>query len=132
MTRALRITMTLYGVGAVLFGLSYLLFPREMSILQGGETATPYLVATKMALGATILVAGGFAAIAAQQPVLRLVWVRFAMTIAAMLFGVSVYSGLVLYSDLWGAAVGLLIHGVFGLAMIVLYPWRRAASEATS
>lgn len=113
--------MTLYGVGAALFGLSYLLFPREMSSLQGGEIATPYLLATKMALGATILVAGAFAAIAARQPLPDLVWVRFAITIAALLFGVSVYSGLVLFSDLGQAAVGLAIHGVFGVALLVFY-----------
>lgn len=70
MIKALKITMATYGISGSIFGLLYLLAPQKaISIHSPESVATPYLIATKMALGAGILGAAFFAALAARDPI---------------------------------------------------------------
>lgn len=123
MIKALKITMAIYGIAGSLFGLFYLLAPQQAITMQSPESvATPYLIATKMALGAGILGAAFFAALAARDPIKNIQWVRFGIVNATLFLLVSLYTGFVLYEEVSQAIVGIVLHGVFGIALFVLYP----------
>ena len=118
----LRATMILYGLGNAVFGVLYLVAPDQLALIQGAESTSAYLTSTKMALGAGLAVAGVFIVIAARDPVERLLWVKFAIALAVLLSAVAWYSGLVLFDDLGQASTGVIIHGVFALLLLALYP----------
>ena len=118
----LKATMILYGLGNAVFGVLYLVAPDQLALMQGAESASAYLTSTKMALGAGLAVAGVFIVIAARDPVKRLLWVKFAIALAVLFSAVAWYSGLVLFDDLGQASTGVIIHGVFALLLLALYP----------
>lgn len=124
MTRALKTTMTIYGTTGSLFGVSYLLLPRLMSELQGAEDSSAFLVATKMALGASLVPVGVFLLIASRDPIKNIVWVRFAIMFSLLFLGVSLYSGFVLFTHFSQAWFGVTLHGVFAGLLLALYPWK--------
>jgi len=123
MLKALKIAMAAYGIGGALFGLLYLLAPQQAIVMQSPEGGTtPFLIATKMALGAGILGAGFFSALAARDPIRNIHWLRFGIVNAALFLAVALYSGFVLYEDVSQAMVGIVLHGGFGIALLALYP----------
>jgi hypothetical protein len=123
MNKALKVTMFMYGAVGALIGLAYLLVPRQAIELQSPEgSATAYLVATKMALGAAMFAGGLFVATAARDPIKHIYWVRYSILFAVLFLGVALYTGFVLHSDVEQALVGIIIHGMFSIALIALYP----------
>jgi len=121
--KALKIMMATYAISGCLFGLFYLLAPRQAIATQSPESvATPYLIATKMALGAGILAPAFFAALAARDPIKNIQWVRYGIVNAALFLSVALYTGFVLHGDVIEAIVGIVLHGGFGTALFVLYP----------
>jgi len=130
MIKALKISMATYGIIGSLFGLFYLLAPQQAIAMQSPESiATPYLIATKMALGAGILGAAFFATLAARDPIKNILWVKFAIVNAGLFSLVALYSGFVLFEGVVQAIVGIVLHGGFGIALLVLYP-RGAANQS--
>lgn len=122
MTKALTIVMATYGTVGILFGLSYLLIPEQMSELQGAEELSAFLIATKMALGASLVPVGLFIVISGRDQVRHVFGVRFAILVALLLLTVSLYAGTVLYDDFSQALGGVLLHGVFAALLLILYP----------
>lgn len=131
MTKALKITMATYGAIGILYGLSYLLIPDQMSTLQGAEVSD-FLIAIEMTLGASVLAVGIFVVIAARDPILHLLWVRFAIVFALLFFATAVYSGLALFTDFSQAMVGVILHGVFAALLLFLYPRRAQRNRENS
>lgn len=124
MTKALKVTITVYGAIGFLFGLAYLLFPRQAIAIQSSEgNPSAYLVGTKMVLGASIFAAGIFLMFAARDPIKHILWVKFAITFAVLFLAVALYSGFYLFADVRQALVGILIHGVATVALLAFYPW---------
>jgi hypothetical protein len=115
--------MTVYGIGGSLFGLFYLVFPEQSSVMQSGEAASAFLVATKMALGASLLAVGIFVAAAARDPIKNILWARFAIAFALSFLAVALYSGAVLFASFSQALLGETIHGLFAALLIAFYPW---------
>jgi hypothetical protein len=115
--------MSVYGIGGSLFGLFYLVFPEQASVMQSGEAASAYLIATKMTLGASLLAVGTFVAVAARDPIKNILWARFAIAFALSFLAVAVYSGTVLFTSFSQALVGVTIHGLFAALLIAFYPW---------
>ncbi len=118
----LKATMILYGLGNAVFGVLYLVAPDQLALMQAAESTSAYLTSTKMTLGAGLAAAGVFIVIAARDPVKRLLWVKFAIALAVLFSAVAWYSGLVLFDDLGQASTGVIIHGVFALLLLTLYP----------
>lgn len=129
MTRALKIVMATYGVGGTLFGLSYLLFAERMSELQGAEAITPYLIGTKMVLGASLVAVGTFVVGASRDPIRHVLWVRFAIVFALLFTAVSVYLGLFVKAEFSEVLDGIFIHGTFAVSLLFLYPRRNRGAE---
>lgn len=125
MTKALKVAMATYGTIGVLYGLSYLLIPERLSALQGAEEVSDFLIAIEMALGASVLAVGVFVVTAARDPVRHILWVRFAILFAMLFAATAVYSGIALFTDFSQALVGVILHGVFATALLVLYPGAR-------
>lgn len=127
--KALKITMATYAICGSLFGLFYLLAPQQAIAMQSPESvATPYLIATKMALGAGIFAPAFFAALAARDPIKNIQWLRYSIVNAALFLSVALYTGFVLHGDVIEAIVGIVIHGGFGTALFILY-LRGAATD---
>jgi hypothetical protein len=123
MNKALKVSMIVYGAVGALFGLVYILVPRQAIELQSAEVqASQYLVATKMALGAGILPTAIFGLIAARDPIKNIRWVNFILVFALLFLAVALYCGFVLYADVGQAMVGIVIHGLAVLALIGFYP----------
>lgn len=128
MTKALKIVMATYGTVGILFGVSYLLIPEQMSELQGAEEMSAFLIATKMALGAGLVPVGLFIVISGRDQARHLLGVRFAILVALLFLTVSLYAGIVLYDEFSEALGGVILHGVFGALLLILYP-RQAARD---
>jgi hypothetical protein len=124
MKKALKLAMSVYGTGGTLFGLLYLFFPRQAVAMQGSQSDSAYLVATKMALGASLVAVGIFVIIAARDPIRNILWAKFTMVFAGLFLTVALYSGFRLYEDVSQASVGIIIHGVALIALLAFYPWR--------
>ncbi|HEX6299773.1 MAG TPA: hypothetical protein VF148_04850 [Acidimicrobiia bacterium] len=124
MIKALKIVMATYGTVGILFGLSYLLMPGQMSELQGAEELSAFLIATKMALGASLVPVGLFVVISGRDPVRHVLGVRVAILVALLFTTVALYAGTVLYDEFSQALFGVMLHGVFAVALLVFYPWR--------
>ena len=121
MVKALKGTMTAYGAVGLVFGLAYVLFPRQAAELFGVEDVTPYLLSTKTALGASLVAIGIFVIIAARDPIKNSLWVKYSITFAFFFFAVAVYSIVAGYTDFAQSIVGLIIHAAFGILQIVFY-----------
>jgi len=134
MTRALKIVLATYGIGGGLFGLTYLIFPEQMAELQGAEAITPYLIGTKMVLGASLVAVGTFVVIAARDPIRHILWVRFAIVFALLFTAVSACLGLFVKAGFSEVLDGILIHGTFATLLLILYPrqTRRDGEHAPS
>jgi hypothetical protein len=125
--------MATYGIVGSIFGLLYLLAPQQAIAMQSPESvATPYLIATKMALGAGILAPAFFAALAARDPIKNIQWVRYSIVNATLFLSVALYTGFVLQGDIVEAIVGIVLHGGFGIALFVLYPRGASTSQTKS
>lgn len=107
MTKALKITMGIYGIGGTLVGLSYLFFPRED---------------VRMVLGASLVAVGTFVVIAARDPIRNILWVRFAIVFALLFTAVSIYLGAVVRGEFRSVLDGIFIHGTFAVLLLILYP----------
>jgi hypothetical protein len=128
--KALKITMAAYGISGSIFGLLYLLAPQQAIAMQSPESvATPYLIATKMALGAGIFAPAFFAVLAARDPIKNIQWVRYGIVNAALFLSVALYTGFILQGDIIEAIVGIVLHGGFGTALLVLYPRRTLTNQ---
>jgi hypothetical protein len=125
MNKALKVAMSFYGIGGTLFGSLYLFFPRQATAMQGFQADSVYLVATKMALGASLVAIGIFVSVAARDPIRHILWVRFAISFAILFLAVALYSGFRLFDEISQASVGITIHGVAAFVLLGLYPWRR-------
>ncbi len=128
MNKALKVSMAAYGIGGLFFGLSYLIFPTQMSQAQGAEVITDFLRGSKMTLGAALVPAGIFVALAARDPIKNISWVRFAAAFALLFFSVAIYVGVFVYQEFGRVWLGLIIHGPFAALFLILYP-RRAAGR---
>ena len=93
-----------------------------MSELQGAEAITPYLIGTKMVLGASLVAVGTFVVSAARDPIRHVLWVRFAIVFALLFTAVSVYLGLFVKAEFSEVLDGIVIHGTFAVSLLVLYP----------
>ncbi len=132
MTRPLKVAMATYGAIGVLYGLSYLVIPEQLSTLQGAEDVSDFLIAIEMALGASVLAVGTFVVIAARDPIRHILWVQFAIVFALLFLSTAVYSGLALFTEFSQALVGVILHGVFAALLLFLYPRRTQRSRENS
>ena len=128
MIKALKVTMIVYAVVGILFGLAYVFVPRQLGAMFGFEEGPAHVAAMAAALGVSWVAACIFLIIAARDPLKHILWVKYAIVFAILSFAAELYSFILGYIDFSQAVTGIIIHAVFAAALLAFYPWRAARS----
>ena len=126
MVRGLKIAMIIWAVIAILVGLAYIIFPRQLGQMGGYEKAPIWVLYILAMIGVSWVSTGVFVIIAAiRDPIKHIMWVQFAIVSAILIVAVMVYSllqGLISFSQ--GAGT-LIVNAVFAVVFLALYPWAK-------
>ncbi len=128
MMKALKVTMIVYAVIGILFGLAYIFIPRQLGAMLGHEAGPASVAAQGVVLGASFVAACIFLIIAARDPLKHILWVKYAIVFAILMLAAELYSFVIGYLDFSQAVIGIIIHAVFAAALLAFYPWRAARS----
>ena len=126
MIKALKVTMVVWGVLGILFGLAYILIPKELGEMFGytTEAAPEYLPAFLVSLGVTIIASSVFVIAAARDPLKHILWVKFAILSSLLSLVGELYSVVREYVSFGQATMGIVLFAVFAAAFLIFYPWR--------
>ena len=131
MVKALKVTMIVYALIGILFGLAFIFVPRQLSAMLGYEAGAGPASAPAMAteLGLSFIAVGIFLIIASRDPIKHILLVKFAIVFAILMLAALLYSLILGYSDFSQAGIGIIIHAVFAVALLTFYPWRKESSS---
>ena len=126
MIKALKVTLIVFGVRNILFGLACIVTPQLVANIWGfGEIAdyVPYIMG---AFGLSLIAPSVWLIAAARDPLRHITWVKFG--ILWMILGVVVplYSVIQGGVDFSQVGIGIIQDAVFAAALLALYPWRAA------
>ena len=129
MIKPLKVTMIVYAVLGIVFGLAYIFAPHQLSAMLGHE-AGPSVNALLMYLGASFTPACIFLVIVARDPLKNILWVKYAIAFAILMSAAHLYSLILGYMNLSqpGVIMGIVVHAVFAVSFLTFYPWRSARS----
>jgi hypothetical protein len=129
MVKPLKVTMIVYGILGILFGLTFIFIPKQMGEWFNAPTINdPYAINNihymMASFGLATIAAAVFVIMASRDPIKNILWVKFAIVWA--LFGVvEVVYGLARgYVDFSQEGVALIIHVIFAALFFAFYPWR--------
>jgi len=124
MIKALKVTMTIWGAIAIVFGLMYIINPVHVAERAGsGQLADS--VRWFMAFSGAIFIASGtWAIVAARDPIRHIIWVKFEITKTLLVVAVTVGSIIQGYVNFSQAGPVLILFAVFAVAFLALYPRR--------
>ncbi len=128
MIKPLKVTMIVYGVIGILFGLAYIFVPRQLAAMFGHESLPVLAAALAVVLGASFVAPCIFLIIAARDPLKHILWVKFAIVFAILMLAAEIYSVIMGYNTLGQAGAGIIIHAIIAAALLAFYPWRAARS----
>ncbi|MFC1968988.1 hypothetical protein ACFLVF_00655 [Chloroflexota bacterium] len=126
MIKLLKVTMIVYAIIGILFGLAFVFIPRQLSTMLGYEMGVGPASALALAaeLGVSFVAACIFLIIASRDPLKHILWVKYAIVFAILMLAAHLYSLILGHIDFSQAGTGLVIHAVFAIALLVFYPWR--------
>ncbi|MBC8469049.1 MAG: hypothetical protein H8D56_06215 [Planctomycetes bacterium] len=130
MIKPLKVTMIVYAVIGILFGLGYIFVPRQLSAMFGHDALPALAAALAAALGASFVSACIFLIIAARDPLKHILWVKYAIVFAILMLAAELYSVIMGYLTLGQAGTAIIIHAIIAAALLAFYPWRAARSGA--
>ena len=128
MIKPLKVTMIVYAVIGILFGLAYIFVPRQIGAMLGHEAGTASVFAMAAVLGVSWISACIFLIIAARDPLKHILWVKYVIVFAILSLAAELYSFILGYMEFSQVVMGIVIHAVFAAAFLVFYPWRAARS----
>lgn len=129
MLKALKVTMIVWGILGILFGLAFIFIPQQLGDMYGfehGAVSTLYLLGL---LGIAWIAASVFLIAAARDPLRHIYWVKFAILGCLLSLVIAIYSlarGFVNFSQ---AEIDIIMYAVFAAAFLVFYPWRKTSSQ---
>jgi len=129
MLKALKVTMIVWGVIGILFGLAFIFIPYQLGDMFGfehGPVSTLYLLGS---LGVSIIAGSVFLIVAARDPIRHINWVKFAILGCLLSLAIALYSlvqGFVTFSQV---GMDIIMFAVFAAAFLALYPYRAARSS---
>jgi len=129
MIKGLKVAMNIWAVIAILVGLAYIFFPRQLGEMGGFEKGPDWVLYILALLGICYIAIGAFVIRAAQDPLKHIMWVQFAIAVAILIVVVaatSIARGLVTFSQ---EGMPLIINAVFAVVFLALYPWRAKPSN---
>ncbi len=128
MIKPLKVTMIVYAVIGIVFGLAYIFVPRQLAAMFGHEAVSALAATLAALLGVSFVSACIFLIIAARDPIKHILWVKFAIVFAILNSAAELYSVIMGYNTLGQAATGIIIHAIIAAALLAFYPWRAARS----
>jgi len=128
MIKALKVTMIVYAVIGILFGLAYIFVPRQLGAMFGFEEGPAHVAAMAAALGVSWVSACIFLIIAARDPLKHILWVKYAIVFAILSLAAELYSFILGYMEFSQVVMGIVIQAVFAAAFLAFYPWHAARS----
>jgi uncharacterized membrane protein HdeD (DUF308 family) len=130
MTKALKVTMIVYGIIGILLGLVLVFVPDQMSTWFNAPALNDYEKYLSASIGLANIAAGVFIIMAARDPIKNISWVKFAI-VWALFWVVTVVYGLVRgYVDFSEEGTALIINVIFAALFFAFYPWK--ANKTTS
>ena len=126
MIKPLKVTMIVYAVIGIVFGLAYIFVPRQLAAMFGHESLPALAAALAVVLGASFVAPCIFLIIAARDPLKHILWVKFAIVFAILMLAAEIYSVIMGYNTLGQAGTGIIIHAVFAVGLLAFYPRRTA------
>jgi hypothetical protein len=126
MIKGLKVTMIVWAVVGILFGLGFVFAPEQLCSMFRFEEAPAYVPYFLALLGIAYILAGVFVIIAVRDPMKHLMWVQLAIVwslldaLAALYF---IIRGNVNFSQ---AGMVPIIDVIFVVAFLAFYPWRKA------
>lgn len=124
MIKALKVTMTIWGAVAIVFGLIYIINPVYLAEQVGFGQIADYVRWIMASSGAILVAVGFWVIVAARDPVRHINWVRFEITKTLLFAAVTVGSIIQGYVHFSQVGWVLIMFAVFAVAFIVLYPRR--------
>ena len=128
MIKPLKVTMIVYAVIGILFGLAYIFIPRQLGAMFGHEAGPAYVAALAAALGVSFVSVCIFLIIAARDPIKHILWVKYAIVFAILSLAAYLYSVILGNTTLGQALTPIIIHAIIAAALLAFYPWRAARS----
>jgi len=122
MIRALKVTMIVYAATGILFGMAFILVPRQLGAMLGHESGPAYVAALTAELGVSFISACIFLIIAARDPIKHILWVKYSILFAILMLASSLYSFVIGNLTFNQAGIGIM-HAVFAGALLAFYPW---------
>lgn len=126
MIRALKVVLIVFAGVEILMGLALVFSPDKLASMGGVSEVAGYLKYIMALLGICLIVPSVFLIIAARDPLRHINWVKFAIVwfILATVAGLySIVKGDVEFSH---AGTLIIIHAVFAVVLLALYPYRTA------
>jgi hypothetical protein len=130
MIKALKVTMSVYAVIGILFGLTMILIPEQMGKWFNAPALSDYEKFLTASIGVANIAAAVFIIMAARNPMSNISWVKFAIVWALFWVVTILYALARGYIDFSQEGVALIIHIVFAILFLVFYPWRAKESNA--
>jgi hypothetical protein len=129
MLNALRVTMIVWGILGILFGLAYIFAPGLLGAMTGYEQGPSYIFYMLAIIAVSFISISVFIIIASRAPLQHINWVKFAILYCVLGVVIGLYSLLRGYVDFSQAGLGIIIDAVFAVAFLAFYPWRAARSS---
>jgi len=123
MIKPLKVTMIVYALIGILFGLACIFIPRQLGAMFGQEGG-PTVAALSASYGFGLVAACIFLIIAAREPIKHILWVKYAIVFAILSLAAELYSVILGYITLGSGLTAIILHAVFAIAFLVFYPWR--------
>ena len=124
MIKALKVTMIVYGVIGILFGLAYIFIPTQLGNMFGYEQGPVYIKYMLAGLGVCIIAPSVFLIAAARDPIRHIYWVKFAILWAILTIVIALYSTIRGYVGFDKTGMEIIMNAIFLVAFLVFYPWR--------
>ncbi len=133
MLKALKVTMIIWGILGILWGLALIFIPHELGTMLGYEQGGPEYVAKYISyflasLGIAMVAPSIFIIAAARDPIRHIYWVKFAILWAILVIVINLYSIVRGYVDFGKVGMDIILQAVFLAAFLVFYPWRAPSS----
>ncbi len=129
MIKALKVTMIVWGIIGILYGLAYVFIPNQYGDMFGFEKTPEYVLGLIASLGGCFIAVAVFIIAAARDPLRNISWVKFAILFSVLNLVTESYSVIRGYVDFAQAGMGIILYAIFAAAFLVFYPWRRASGS---
>ncbi len=129
MTKALKAIMIIYGALFIIMGLVEFIAPELSYSLQGFQNPPIYIHMYQGVSAVCFIVSGIWIIVAGRDPQRNLNLVKFAITLSALLLANDIFMAIRGYFSFIALWPLMAIDVIFGILLLVFYPWRQARSS---